>query len=150
MSVLNPELFLRDEIEFELRARGRDPKRTVIVLRRQLREALSAGEALLMVAIADKESEFEKCNEKREELQELARCVDNLEEGPGCSIGVRRIRQCLQHVIHRLQNLEEQWGDLEPANDVKISYNRSPRPCRGLNRLDHLRRLQLRRQWSRL
>ena len=119
MSVLHPELFLRDEIEFELRARGRDPKGTVLVLRRQLREALSAGEALSKVTIADKESELEICNEKWEELRELARCVDSLEEGPGCSIGVRRIRQRLQHVIHWLQNLEEQWGDLEPALDIK-------------------------------
>ena len=47
------------------------------------------------------------------------RCVDNLEEGPGCSIGVRRIRQRLQHVKLRLQNLDQQWGEIEPAHDVK-------------------------------
>ena len=78
------------------------------------------------VTIADQESELEICNETWEELRELARCVDSLEEGAGCSIGVRRIRQRLQHVIHRLQNLEAQWGDLEPAHDIKdlipVSY----------------------------
>ena len=68
MSVLNPELFLRDELEFELRARGRDPRGTVLVLRRQLREALAAGDSLSKVSIADQESEWEICNEKWEEL----------------------------------------------------------------------------------
>ena len=40
------------------------------------------------VTITDQESEWEICNEKWEELRELARCVESLEAGPGRSIAV--------------------------------------------------------------
>ena len=122
MSALNPELFLRDELEFELRARGKDPRGNVQILRRQLREALAAGDALSKVTIPDQESEWEICSEKWEELRELASCVESLEAGPGCSIGVRRIRQCLQHVILRLQNLQAQGGELVPPYNICLLY----------------------------
>ena len=72
MSVVDPDLFLRDELEFELRARGGNPKGAVTVLRKQLREALSAGGMLSAVDISDKDRELERCVEKWEELQELA------------------------------------------------------------------------------
>ena len=55
----------------------------------------------------------------RDRLQELARCVDNLEEGPGSSRGARRIQQRLAHLNMRLQNLDDQWGTLEQAHDIK-------------------------------
>ena len=85
MSGVDPDLFLRDELEFELRARGRNPKGAVTVLRKQLREALSAGDMLSAVDIRDKDRELEFCLEKWGELKELSRCVDSFESGPGSS-----------------------------------------------------------------
>ena len=120
MSTLNPELFLREELEFELRARGKEPRGNVPILRRQLREALAAGDALSRVTITDPESEWECCTEKWDELRELAQSVESLEEGPGCSLGVRRIWQRLQHVILRLQNLQAQVS--EPPYNIPPPY----------------------------
>ena len=133
MSVMDPDLFLRDEFEFELRAPGRNPKGAVTVLRKQLREALSAGGMLSAVDIADKDRELERCVEKWEELQELSRCVDNLEEGPGSSRGVRRIRQRLNHLNLRLQNLDQQWGTLEQAHDIKSLIEQVTSTLQGLS-----------------
>ena len=42
MTSINPELFVREEIEFELRARGKETQGNVQTLRQRLREALTA------------------------------------------------------------------------------------------------------------
>ena len=97
MSGVDPDLYLLDELAFELRDRGRNPKGAVTVLRKQLREALSAGCMLSAVDIVDKDRELEM----------------------GSSRGVRSIRQHLTHLNMRLQNLDDQWGTLEQAHDIK-------------------------------
>ena len=63
----------------------------------------------------------DRCTEKWAELQELAQPVESLEEGPGCSLAVRRIRQRMQHLIHRLQNLQAQVS--EPPYNIPPPYN---------------------------
>ena len=45
MTSINPDLFVKEEIEFELRARGKETRGNVQTLRRLLREALTAGDA---------------------------------------------------------------------------------------------------------
>ena len=44
-SSVNVDLFVKDELEWEVRFRGRKPQETVVSLRKQLREALASGEA---------------------------------------------------------------------------------------------------------
>ena len=44
MSPVNVDLYVKDELEFEVRSRGKKPQGDVASLRKQLRDALAAGE----------------------------------------------------------------------------------------------------------
>ena len=102
MSAINPDLFLRDELEFELRSRDKWTLGDVASMRKQLGEALAAGEVPSPVKVSDESKEMELCLEKWGELRELAEC---LESAPCSSRAAQRIRQRLEHLRQRIQNM---------------------------------------------
>ena len=87
MVAVDPDLFHRDELEYEIRARGRNRKGGVHALRKQLRESLSAGEKSSAFRVDHENKEIELCREKWAELRELAMCLENLELAPEPSRG---------------------------------------------------------------
>ena len=110
MSGVNVDLYHKDELEFEIRSRGKKLQGDVASLRKQLRNALAAGDEQSGVKLTDVAAEIALCQEKWEELQ-------NLSEGfvsPSSTLRARqRARQSLQHLYDRLKNLATQPGTTE-------------------------------------
>ena len=52
MSPVNVDLYVKDELEFEVRSRGKKPQGDVASLRKQLRDALAAADGASHVKIA--------------------------------------------------------------------------------------------------
>ena len=68
MSVINPDLFLKHDLEFEIKSRGGRPQGDVASLRKQLRDALASGGVTSLVKFTDVTAELELCQEKWGEL----------------------------------------------------------------------------------
>ena len=98
MSGINMDLYVKDELEFDVRSRGKKPQGHVASLRKQLREALAAGEAMSGVSLSDMAAEVELCHEKYIELRDVA---EGLQSAPSTSRA------------KRLRNLETQAGTTE-------------------------------------
>ena len=113
---VNVDLFVKDELEWEVRFRGRKPQESVVLLRKQLREALASGEAPSgRVILTDVTAEVELCSEKFVELLDLA---EGLQSAAPTSTARQRVRQRLQHVLCRLQNAESQATTSELEKNV--------------------------------
>ena len=63
MNPVNVDLYVKDELEFEVGSRGKKPQGDVISLRRQLRDALAAGDEPSQVKISDVSAEMDLCQE---------------------------------------------------------------------------------------
>ena len=87
------------------RSRGKKPQGDVISLRRQLRDALAAGDEPSQVKISDMSAEMDLCQEKYSELMDLS---EGLQSAAPTSRAKQRVRQRLTHLAMRIQNLEAQ------------------------------------------
>lgn len=103
MSKINPDYLLKDELEFEVRLRGEEPVALVNDLRKQLRNLLRSGKAVLEKFKNEKYAlqDVEICKFKAEEL--LAQ-VGDLGPTPDLNcVPVFRLRLRLEHVLRRLK-----------------------------------------------
>ena len=112
MNPVNVDLYVKDELEFEVRSRGDKPQGDVASLRKQLRELIAVGKEASRFKLRDVAPEMELCQAKWEELREA------LQSAPSTSRATQRLRQRLQHLFIRLKNIEAQPGTSEIKTDV--------------------------------
>ena len=117
MSVINPDLFLKHELEFEIKSRGGRPQGDVASLRKQLRDALASGGTTSLVKVTDVMAELELCQEKWGELREV---MEDFESAPSNLRARQRVRQRAEHLQHRLENLSAQTTIAEVSATLKL------------------------------
>lgn len=115
MPSIRVEFLLKDELQFEVKARGAMPQSDVASLRRQLRELMAEEAAVIPFQLRDWQAELELIEAKWEDLQSLG--ID-LESVPRSSGGRLRLEQRLQHLSNRVVNMEAQTSDQEKLGVV--------------------------------
>jgi hypothetical protein len=104
MSGLNPDFLLKNELRFEVAARGETPAETVADLRRQLRGLLKAKKPANVTVAVDAKQEWEFCCNLAEDLSlTLSDLSDTADRN---SNAVQRLRTRLEHLERRLMTID--------------------------------------------
>jgi hypothetical protein len=99
---MNPNHFLKDELEYELRVRGIAWAGDANLLRKQLRQAISSGCPALpeKFLTGDVQEDFDVCAQKLRDLEQYCNDADL-----SCSLVAARIKSRSLHLLARFQSL---------------------------------------------